>query len=164
MRMTWTADDDWFFAVDQARPVTVGPDGPGRPSASDVAGLLRRLLVGPWIDVDADWRIEAHRLQTVVPVGEPVRARLPRWDDCEFLLLAVIRQEGARGGGPRLVPAGATDPCWTADLPPGRALLIDCRTVNPDVHHLHATGPGPGVQDLLVAVLTRERATRVPAA
>ncbi|WP_367323352.1 2OG-Fe dioxygenase family protein [Streptomyces sp. HUAS ZL42] len=162
--MSWTADDDWFFEVDTARAAAGRRALAGRPFTSALATLLRRLLRGPWLHTGTDWRVETHQLRTLVAPGAPIRAALPRLDAGELVLFAVVRQEGATGGGPRLVRADGAGPDREAALPPGRALLADRRAVAPEVRELRATGPQPGVQDLLVCLVSRQRAGTASAA
>ncbi|WP_055494234.1 2OG-Fe dioxygenase family protein [Streptomyces sp. TP-A0356] len=162
--MSWTADDDWFFEVDGARATAGRRAAAARPFASGLTTLLRRLLGGPWLDVSADWHIDTHQLRTVVAPGAPVRVSLPRLDGCELLLFAVVRQEGVAGGGPRLVRTGEPEPCREVEPPPVRALLADCRAVTQGLCELRATGPLPGVQDLLVGLVSRHSAGAASAA
>jgi hypothetical protein len=178
VRMSWTADDDWFFEVVGAQAavgtkVVVGagavggrtPVGPGaaagRRLSAGLVPLLRRSLGTVWLDVFADWLVDVHRIRTVAPAGSTARVELPPAarigaQEGEFMLLTVIRRLGATGGGARLLRPGEPAPCWERTLGPGRVLLFDRRAFTLETPALCAADDRePAVQDLLVGVVSR---------
>lgn len=157
-RLSWTADDDWFYEL-----VDAGAEQRGsvvRFGDVDFTPLLRAALGHVWLDVSADWLIELTQVRAVVPARRCGPALPPgqRVGGAEVVMVAVAGRDGLAGGEVRLCVAGRPEPHWRDTIAPGQAVLI----TRPDLTCVLEAGPalgdGGGVQDTLVITMSRSMA------
>jgi hypothetical protein len=153
-RLTWTADDDWFYELAGVRAERRG--SVVRYRDIDFTYLLRAALGHMWLDVSADWLIELNQIRTEVTVGGsgPVLPPGRRTGGAEVTMIAVARRHGLAVGGVRLYAPGQPGTCRQAGIAPGQAMLITRPDLTYALGAAHAVDDSGGLQDTLVITVS----------
>lgn len=165
-RLSWTADDDWHFALLPHRDYTtfkhVNPVAGGirrtyQPIAVDFTPLIRVGAADLRLDVSEDWQINVHQNRTVATPEKPgqLTPEGVHHDGHEFVMIAVLRRNSVTGGETRLWNPGAPEPFWNGTLQPGQAVLIDDRAIAHDVTDVLPANGQPGHRDILIVAFSR---------